>query len=429
MTIASARIDIEADILRVLAQRDPDVALLPVPLVTTATSGDTLGVRSTVLGRGTGRGGRYDGRVVKVAETVASGPAIGETAGVDDAGFDLTDDLTTSPAFSLAVQSGTDLHVYPKGLAPETVVDGLNRVLRATEAPHLWAPSLADDSDFDANDLTNWPAVGTPATREFVTTTASGMLFGERALQLITDAIGEGAESTSIPTYEGEMLLVSAHVAGPTGDVQVVLRNRSAATDLRTSGVVTDPLPSEVRFSQAVVDDMESAAVRFVNSAVAIGTFHVFPHIIVQSDRRRAYLAPSWLIGEGQVLDLLYLPLGADSEADDAFVALGAEMRAAMGLGFIRSDRDVNPLRLEFANYTGLGPVYLRCKRPFAELTTDAATTPCDRQYLVQKALSLILRDRDDGEWRRWASSAAKRAAPLGYGGRELRSEQAMTRV
>jgi hypothetical protein len=123
---------------------------LPIPLTTTTIAADTTSLRDTALARGTHGSGNYNGRHIEIIEAVTvpgTGPALGEVAAVDDAGFDLTDKLTTSPAFSQIVQTGTDYLMYPRKLVPETLVDAINDVLTKIEAPYLWAPSLVADSD------------------------------------------------------------------------------------------------------------------------------------------------------------------------------------------------------------------------------------------------------------------------------------------
>ena len=421
MTIATTRVNLEADIVRILSKLDPDAAQVDIP-GTTTSAGDTTSIIDTALGRGTIRTGRFAGRMIKMT----SGSASGDVAAVTDAGLASGGDVTVNPALSASSGSGSTYIMFPLGLTSDTVTDALSRVLRATEGPHLWAPSLINDSDLDAADLTQWAAVATPSTREFVTTAATN-IFGERTLHLIADAAAEGATSNTLNVDADEQLLVAVHMQVNVGTGNVILRRVTAtAADLRTVSVTGEAF-AEVRFTETPTSGTEQVALRFLSSD-ASDDFYVSPHIIMQSDRRRTYLAPSWLISESQILDLLRLPAGSPAKDDDSFIPLGSVMRAQMGLGVLRSDRDLNPLRLEFRNYSG-DPLYLRVMRPFADITSDSSTTPCDREYLTHKAISLILRDRGDGEWRRWARSAARRAHTLGYDGRDLRSEQPMTMV
>jgi hypothetical protein len=488
-------VEVEKDILAILAQEDSGVDRLPIPSRTTA-AGTTTTLKDRVLGRGTGQANRFDSRLIEIIEdtsaafstavtltgehaaavttlTVSSTTLIlvgyvlllesekvlvttvtdatnivvtrgyagttaalhanataitfvfqGYVVGVDDKGFNETDQLTVSPAFPIAAPSGMDYLVFPKGLTPETLLRAINRVLRSTDAPHLWAPSLVDDSDMGENDLTKWPAVGTPDTREFVTT-AANVLFGPRALHIDTAAAAtDGARSTAFNVHEDENLLVVLPVSVTKGDMRVILYDVSNSAAIETVTGLNDDAWTQVRFIENMPDNCEQAYLQFLADTVVDSGFYVSPHVIVQSDRRRAYDAPDWLLGESKVLNLLYQRQGYTAEADDAYVALSSEMVATVGLDFLHSARDIHPLRLEFTALTGLGPVYLECLRPFDELSYKTETTPCDREYLKYKAISNILRDRGDAGWRHFARIAASRAETLRYGERELRVEE-----
>ncbi len=493
--MTTASIDIQADIVRILAQKDDALATFPVPSKSTA-AGTVTTVKDRRLGLGTVTAGRYNSRILKMAEDVAGAfttaatvdgahnatvttiavsdaasilagyvvvldssekilvtavsvnnltvvrgywgttaasysggesvefAYLGYVVGVDDAGFDVTDTLTVSPAFGGVPPVDLEHIMYPKGLAPETVVSAMNRVLRATETYHLWAPSLIDDSDMDAADLTNWTQVVSPTTREFVTT-AANVIFGARALHCVTDATDEGVTTNPAEGHEGENLLISAHVRATTGDVKVVLRNITIGSDIWTSGIVNDSAFTEIRRLEALPDDCEQFTLRFL-SDTAVSEFYISPHVIVQSDRQRAYTPPTWLVSRRQIVDALYLPPGADAEATDAYVSLGEGFRSELGLDVIRSDRDVTPFRVQLKNRISRGPVYLLCQRALPTLSYDTETTVCDREYLVQKVVSLILKDRNDSEWRRYSDRAAGRAVEMGYGLDELHTEQAM---
>ncbi len=494
-----ASIDIQADIVRILAQKDDALATFPVPSKSTA-AGTATTVKDRRLGLGTGTAGKYNGRILKMTEDVAgafttaatvdgahnatvttlavsdaasilpgyvivldssekvlvTGKAtnnltvvrghwgttaasysggesvefayLGYVVGVDDDGFDLTDTLTTSPAFGGVPPVDLEYLMYPKGLAPETVVSAMNRVLRATETFHLWAPSLVDDADFEEEDLTNWAEVGSPDTREFVTTAALVRL-GARSLHLDSASVGDGAVSNSFSVHELENLLIAVHVSVTKGDMRVTLYNVTASENIEQSGTLDDDAWAEVRFTKAVPADCELASLRFLAQATADSGFYISPHIIVQSDRQRAYTPPSWLVSRRQIVDARYLPAGADAEAEDAYVSLGEGFRSALGLDVIRSDRDVTPFRVLLTNPLSYGPVYLLCQRSLPTLSYDTETTVCDLEYLVQKAVSLILKDRNDSEWHRYAGRAAERAHEMGYGLDELHTEQAMTTV
>jgi len=92
----------------------------------TATSADTTSLTDTY---GLQKGGtdEYKGRQVQINELVTGGPAVGEKAWVT--AHDATNKkLTTAPAFTDEVQSGTDYEMW-EGIAVEDVNDLINQVI------------------------------------------------------------------------------------------------------------------------------------------------------------------------------------------------------------------------------------------------------------------------------------------------------------
>ena len=414
----ATRLVYKQDIINIFAARDEALAGLVMPLTFTATGASELQARDKTLGRGTTNPNRYDSLVLEITSKPSGGPSIGETAGVDDAGFDNTDALTISPGLSTAPKDAGTYNLYPKGLTPELVTEGLNRVLRNTDVPHIWAPSLVNDSDFENNaQSTDWPVVGTPTTNDFTTTASvpSNLFLGERSLRVLADEAGEGVESLSFHVTETEQVILVTFVRADVDSVIVSLRNQTAGSDVDRTVTVDEELFTEVRLLLAVEDNMEEARVRFISSANN-SDFYISPPVIVQTTSYRTYPCPSWLVDpKNQVLEAWYLPAGVSSEANDSYVALSQAARTAPMPSFLRSDRWLTPLRVEL-RADSRGPVVLACMRSLAELTSDSATSSADRQYIAHKAVANIMRDRGDEEWRRWAMSAAGRASALGYG-------------
>ena len=155
------------DVLRVLNKRDAAIAGLAIPGVTTDL-GSTTVLNDSQLGFGTSQANKYDGRHVEIIEQVDSpgtGAAEGKTFGVDDAGFDLVDGLTASPALDNTINTATNYLIYGLGLSKRLVEEAVNEVLRETQGPHLFRPSLIADAALDnALVTTNWTEVGSLST-------------------------------------------------------------------------------------------------------------------------------------------------------------------------------------------------------------------------------------------------------------------------
>lgn len=501
------RLDIEEEVLRILAQLDPEASMVPIPLNGTISAVGTITAPSLALG--TINVNRFDGRRIKVVEdatavayavavtvtgahtstittltvssttNIRSGDIIelgttlekvlvravatattlivtrgyqgttatalvgGETVrydpfgfvtAVDDAGLAADGVLTISPDFSAGGYAAGNFFLYPKGLAPELVIELINSVLENTDAPHIWFPSLVIDSDMESGLLTNWAAVGAPGTREFVTT-AENILFGSRSLHLIAP-VDTGAQSgTSAGTggfdvTEKEQLLVSVHVRVTTGDLKVQLR--ASGVTIKEVLSLNERTWTEVLFRQSIPAPGAGNKVgilRFLgNPTAGSAEFYISPQVVVQSDRRRAYVVPSWWTRENQLLDTVYFPQGYSSDTRDSYVSLSRPEYLSCGVSFLRSDRDVNPFRVELANYESY-PIAFLVQRPFAVLVGDSSTTVADKYFVAQKVVSNLFRNRADDRWKFWAAKAANRASTLGYGGRVLISGQPLVYI
>lgn len=419
--LSTSRLVFKQDILNFLGPRfNALFKRFAQPLTTTGLAADTTTLVDSKLGRGTRSANDYDGCQIEIVETVGSGPTVdteGARSGVNNAGFAEPATLTVSPAFTAAVESGADYLLYPPGLSPESLNEAINGLLRHTEAPHIWVPSMIDDADFEANDLTKWAAVGTPDTRAFVTT-ASRLLLGERALRLVTSTTLHGAQSQAVPVTENEQLLVSVNVLVLSGNCRVDLYNDTASTVIR-SVTVDEERFTEVRFSEPVPDGCENVRLRFV-SVTASSEFFISGPVVLQSAAERSYAPPSWLLSMEKVLDVLLLPVGWGSEVADSYASLTRQAESWSRPTELRADRNVNPVWLQFQG-TAQGVTAVLAFRPFAELTTNAATTPCDREYVKWKAIANILKAHGEDDWRQHNRVALGLARALRYGERVRR--------
>src|SRR5438876_1664578 len=502
--MSSTRLSIEQEIVRILAQSDPEASMVPVPFNATISAVGTI--TAPGLDRGTINANRFDGRLIKTAEdatAVAYSPAVtatgaqtatttsfivssttnikvgdileigttlekllvravvnattltvtrgyqdttptattgaetvrydpyGEFTGVDNGGFAAGGVLTVSPDFSVAGYGAGSFLMYPKGLSPDTVVSKLNAVLRNTDHPHLWFPSLVDDSDMSSNDVANW-AVVAGGVRVF-DTAAANIMFGERALHVTGTNTGDGVTTNGFDVTAQEQMMVwapiKANQAADTSagvNAQVVLRRlTTTAANIRTVTSLNERLYTDVFFRDTIPSGCQRAAVRFLGAA-ASADFYVSPHVVVQSNLRRAYNVPSWWTRENQLQEILWFWPHYASDQADSYISLSERESAMIDVSFLRSDRDSHPLRVEFSNY-GQYPMGFTVKRPFAELNGDSSTTVCDKDYATFKTVSNILRDRQDASWKHWAARAQERAKVFGYGGRDIQVREELT--
>ncbi len=414
------RITYKKAILEVLSQRDPVTRLLPIPCTTTALGGSSgVTIISSQLIRGLGgsvSGNRYDGRFFEIIELVASGPPIGEESVAQDGQFgSATGALATSPAFTLQVQTATDFLVYPKGFSPMDLESAIDAVMRLTDAPQAWYPSIFDDADFLEDDLTNWVQVLTPTTREFVIT-APNILQGERALHIVADEADAGAQSNAAEVTEGQQLVISIHVQVAVGSAKIQLWNETAGEEIKAV-TVDEQEHAEVRFMVAVPADCEQVSIRFLGTA-NLDEFYVSPYIIGQPQTDREYAAPSWM-RQNNIEKAFSLPQGVASEDADSYIALSRRIRDSVSYRLSRSERDVTPQRVS-VRAVGGQPTGFLVHRALSALSADTSTSPLDQDYVVARALQNLFERRQDAEWRHWRGRANELAKTHGYGKRAI---------
>ncbi len=421
------RIQYKQDILEVLSQRDPVVRLLPIPCTATGIgAGGGATIVCTQLKRGFDQStataaNRYDGRFFEIIEFVANGPPIGEESVAQNGLFvSTTGTLVPGPAFTAVVQDGTDFLVYPKGFSPDDLESAIDAVMRLTDAPQLWFPSIFDDADFLADsgvaDPTNWVDVLTPTTSVFLTT-AAATLFGERSLHVVADEADAGVQSNAAEVTEGQQLIISAHVNVVVGSCKVDLIDVTNSNAVIKAVTIDEQEWTEVRFSVAVPADCEQVQIRFLGTA-NLDEFYVSAHVIGQPQTERAYAAPSW-IRENNIEKAFSLPQGVASEDADSYIALSRRIRDSVSYRLSPSARDVTPLRVS-TRAVGGQPTGFLVHRALSALSADTASSPLDQDYVTARALQDLFERRQDAEWRHWRDRANELAATHGYGKRAI---------
>lgn len=403
--------------MRHFAEEDEALHGLPVPLSTTANAAGTTTLDDSKLGRGTTDANRYDGRFIEITEIVASSPTINSVAVVDNAGFDGTDTLTLSPAFDATPQSGTDYVLYPRNLSPDTVFEEIDKVLRLTEAPHLFIPSLVVDNDFEVGDITtNWTTQGSPTTSERITTAASVYL-GDAVFHFIADAASEGTASDAIDVTEREQFTLSTFVRANVGSVQVILYNNTAAENIEAV-TIDEQAWTEVRFTRTVPENCEQVSVRYLSIA-ASDDFFISAFVTLQVQNARPYNLPSWFTHEGMFAGAYYMPQGWASEEPNSYIALSrVNGNVLIEPEFLRSDQAVHPMKVHLLSHINR-PIAFIMRRPFpafpTDTTADATGTHADREYVVNRAIHNILEARGDRDLI-YGRRAARIAKMLDYG-------------
>lgn len=424
---------VKQDVLRVLNKRDPAVAPLAIPGVTTLI-GSTTVLNDDQLGFGTGQANKYDGRHIEIVEQVdspASGAAEGKSAGVDDAGFDLVDGLTLSPVVDNTINTATNYLMYALGLSKPLLEGAINEVLRETQGPHLYLPSLIPDAALDDDTIgNNWTELGSLSTAmEYETPDAANTFLGERSIHGVADAADEGWRSESMDVSDVEQILLSVAVRAAVGSVAVQLYNVTATAVIKEV-VIDEGQWKDIRFAENIPAACEQIQLR-IESAASADDMYMSAHPVIQViGSGRVYSMPSWLKSEAQIMGWVHYPRGLASEDADSFIALGRMSKAEPPVSMLRDARAQHPMYIELEPKNGTDPVGLVAQREFDEVTlgvtatTNATEVKADRAYMRSAVISKVLRDLGDPAAAGWARASRVRAEQVGYGIRDLIIEQ-----
>ena len=341
------------------------------PLVSTTTAvgtSTTLAISSAAYSGGATSD--YGGTWVFIAELVGAGPAVGEISKVTSTGFTIaTGVFTVSPAYTAALDTGTDVQFY-YGLHPDEILQAINRIQNSIPSP-AYLP-LGGLNTHDMESTTSMTAVGAGTTLA-KQTTASRVAIGLRSQNVITTVVTTGVTTPTFDVHEGDVLTVSVALRVPTGDAEVVLRNITAGSDTRRVRSINDSVWTEGYFTETVPANCEQMAVRVLADTTAASEFDV-GWITVYSNSYQQYILPSQIeYASGQLaMPLWYVRQGSAAEATDTY-RLDTEYLPWAQAELIEDWRAANPNRLQLP-LAATRPVLYQFKRPGPDLANADST-------------------------------------------------------
>ena len=357
-------------------------------------------------------------RLIDAWVLITSGPQLGDRAQVEQ--FDHVNGLLTLGGGIGGAPGQSRTYELFYGIDPAQIHTAIDEMQRLTRVPQLWIPSLLSDPYLEAATITDhWTDEGSP-TATVYDTAAANVLLGERSMAVASADAGEGVFSNPFNALTNERLIVAAWGRGGDFDVRLVVSLDGA---IISEARLLDLDWQEARFNDIVAAGTTAVEIRFISNA-ANQAFYISAPVIVQSDFERLYAAPSWLLTESQIEDVVVIPQGRTADLVDTYHPLSQDMYASLGMRWIRSDRDVHPFHVRFANPAANDLVGILAKRPLDALSGDTSVSPVDRDYAAAKVTSILLRKRGVDGWKRWEREADKHARRLHYNGRDVRSEE-----
>jgi len=163
-----------------------------------------------------------------------------------------------------------DLYVVNYGIHPQRLIDAINLALRMLYGPRLLPLSPFTDGDMVTSGVSNYTSVGTPATKEKVTTAARTRF--TQALHLLNDADGEGAITTSLLVDPSSSWYAWAIAAADVGTAQMIPYDVTNSAAIETVEY-TGERPALLEKRIAIPATCETFAVRVLGELDAADTY------------------------------------------------------------------------------------------------------------------------------------------------------------
>ncbi len=351
---------------------------------TTAIDGDNLaysGADADALGNA----------IVRIDEQVGGGPVPGEFAQVIDGGLNVgTGTLTLSPAFSLAVQSGTDYSLW-KVTHPQQAERALSRGMRKLRREVLIPVSMLANPDFEA-DTANWAGTNATLTRE---TTAARVFHGTAALRILGTGASPRAESEVVRVVAGRSWVLFCEGMADVGTLTLLARDVTNAADVSGSAQTVQEAYTELWVNNGyftIPSGCEELTVR-LQATGAADDLYVDDVILWPADRAW-FTLPSFVEDPDDFVSVGYYrfsPAAPGTNSAQANEGDWVTWPHRLKPDFIE-EGGARPFQIEMQTPIRR-PLYARVRRPFADLALDTDTTTADRELVVGLTMREIVNE------------------------------------
>jgi hypothetical protein len=395
-------------LLRDIAERLGDAMGYPATGTTTALGSMTTLADLTHLAYSGADADALGNPMVRIDELVGGGPAVGEHATVIDGGLTpATGVVQFHPALTLPVQSGTDYSLW-RSVHPQDARKALNRVLRRLDREVLVTVSVFADGDMEETGTSQYSADNATIQKDV------GAFHGAQALRVSPTADGGyGATLVGSRVTPGEQLIASAVMRTSLalgGDVILRVANE------QTGATLAEARHSEPKFQEVFLQDVtipggyETIEMRFVSSLN--GANILVDDLVVWPVNRSRFILPSWLDDPADVVEVGYWPLGRALAGSDVYMVDETPWTPWPFTlkPYFAEEGAANNYMIEVATPV-VRPLFVRCRRKYDELTTEASTTTADRKLLVDCTMIELyhgleadaVRNGDENQARLWA--------------------------
>lgn len=332
----------------------------------------------------------YDGVYIYID----AGTGIAQERQVTRAGFTAASGTwAISPNWTVTPVS-TDTCIFEYDFRRIEILNAVNRVLAACYMPAFLpiGPNITD-IDMETSGVTNWADVATPTTKAKITT-ASRVIAGTQALNLVVNAATEGVQGPTFDVTAGEQIMFSVAGIGSIGGwiVRTVNMTSGSAVVLETKTAVTELAPTELRFTYTVPADVFRMAIQIIGSTTTSDFALSWAMPIF---RNREFVFPqATLLNASKIEGIYYLPQGFSAPTADAYSALTEQLEPWPYEDALSDWRAANAFRIPVQ--APLYPLFIKFRRQHATVSLDADLIYVPENLVVEGALSELKKELAD---------------------------------
>jgi hypothetical protein len=266
--------------------------------------------------------------------------------------------------------------VYLRGVTYARIKAAINKALRELRYRTMAPLTFVTDGDMESSGTTAWTASNATLSK---VTTAAYLRTGAQALRVLATAGSGYAQSGTIlvnPTFASAWH-VRAVVQADVGTARLIAYDVTNSAEIESEDYTLRG-HGLIDFSFELPATCEALAFRLMSVANSDDTY--WDNLIAFPAGTREWPLPSYLTRPGQLLRVGWVTPDQGRADLGVFRSYGwHEVR--------RNDSNPNnPLTLHLSDPDLRYPSFIEVSRPYDELTTDSATTFCDRELLETAA-------------------------------------------
>ena len=362
-----------------------------LPKTGTLTGGSTTTAVISGEGYSSASANAYDGWWIYCDATTDALAPQGEERQTTREGFaGASGTWTFSPAMSAAL-AASDTVMFSPAFRRVEFLNAVNRVLAGCYMPAFLplGPNILD-IDMETSGVGSWADVATPTTKAKITT-ASRIIAGTQALNVVVNAATEGVQGPTFDVTAGEQIMFSVAGIGSIGGwiVRTVNMTSGSAVVLETKTAVTELAPTELRFTYTVPADVFRMAIQIIGSTTTSDFALSWAMPIF---RNREFVFPqATLLNASKIEGIYYLPQGFSAPTADAYSALTEQLEPWPYEDALSDWRAANSIRIPVQ--APLYPLFIKFRRQHATVTLDADLIYVPENLVVEGALSELKKE------------------------------------